>query len=130
MRQLTSMNEEVKSRIISFERQCELLCQDLYHQYRDCFKNSGELVVDFLRKKKCKIASATEMFDPGYESFIEIGIERDEEFYSYQYITIWKCRNEWCQRIGYSTPFSIEELRQTIVHTIEEMMADEGEEQV
>ncbi|MDP4108026.1 MAG: hypothetical protein Q8935_24185, partial [Bacillota bacterium] len=58
------------------------------------------------------------------ESFIEVGIEHDEEYYPNAYIPIWKCKGEWFQKIGYLTRRNNEQLNSMISSLVKEMLAD------
>lgn len=129
LKQIIQINDEQKQKIIEIEKECEIICQELEEKYQFEFKyNDKQLVIELIRMKKGKLATALDILEVDYESFIEIGIEQEEEYYPNAYIPIWKCKGEWFQKIGYLTRRTKEQLVIMISSLVKEMLADkEGE---
>jgi hypothetical protein len=74
------------------------------------------------------VAQSSEIYHDCYQSFIEVGIEKDEEFYPNAYIPIWRCKKDFFQKIGYFTNFDIEGIRCKIMLIIEEMLQEKADD--
>jgi signal recognition particle subunit SEC65 len=129
LKQIIQIDDEQKQKIIEIEKECEIICHELEEKYQPEFKNNDkQLVIELIRKKKGKLATALDILEADYESFIEVGIEHEEEYYPNAYIPIWKCKGEWFQKIGYLTRRTKEQLNIMISSLVKEMLADkEGE---
>lgn len=129
LKQIIQVDDELKTKIMILENECELISKTIEHKYQHEFKRFNEqLVIELIRKKKGKIASEADLLEIDYESFIEIGLEHGDEYYPNAYIPIWKCKGEWFQKIGYLTRRSIDQLEKIMSSLVEEMLEDkEGE---
>jgi hypothetical protein len=129
LKQIIQIDDEQKRKIIEIEKECEIICQELEGKFQPEFTNNDkQLVIELIRKKKGKLATALDILEVDYESFIEVGIEHDEEYYPNAYIPIWKCKGEWFQKIGYLTRRTKEQLVIMISSLVKEMLVDkEGE---
>jgi signal recognition particle subunit SEC65 len=125
LKQIIQIDDEQKQNIMAIEKECEIICRELEEKYQPEFnKMDKQLVIELIRKKKGKPAKATDILETNYESFIEVGIEYDEEYYPNAYIPIWKCKGEWFQKIGYLTRRNNEQLNSMISSLVKEMLAD------
>lgn len=125
LEQIIQVDDEQKQKIIEMEKQCEILCRKLEQQYQLGFTRYNQhLVIELIRKKKGKPATALDILEIDYESFIEVGIEHDDEYYPNAYIPIWKCKSEWFQKIGYLTRRTTEQLHDIVSLLVKEMLAD------
>jgi signal recognition particle subunit SEC65 len=129
LKQIIQIDDEQKQKIYEIEKDCETICRKLEEEYQPQFREiDKQLVIELIRKKKGKLASAVDLLEIDYESFIEVGIEHNEEYYPNAYIPIWKCKGEWFQKIGYLTRRSNEQLNSMISSLVKEMLTDkEGE---
>jgi hypothetical protein len=126
LRQIIQLDDKLKKEIMEFEKTCEKICQRHKEKYEDLFNKKGKrLVVDLIREKKGKIASANEVFDENYESYIETGIVEEEEYFPDAYIPIWKCKTEWFQTVGYVNEDDPSEIEQKLEKMILEMLEEE-----
>jgi hypothetical protein len=125
LKQIIQIDDEQKQRIIEIEKECEKICLELEEKFQSEFqKIDKQLVIELIRKKKGKLATALDILETDYESFIEVGIEHSEEYYPNAYIPIWKCKGEWFQKIGYLTRRTKEQLTNMISSLIKEMLDD------
>jgi hypothetical protein len=125
LKQIIQIDDEQKQKIMAIEKECEIICRELGEKYQPEFnKMDKQLIIELIRKKKGKPAAATDILETDYESFIEVGIEHDEEYYPNAYIPIWKCKGEWFQKIGYLTRRNNEQLNSIISSLVKEMLAD------
>ena len=129
MKQIIQVNDEQKQKIIELEKKCEAICLALEQKYQSEFKRlDQQLVIELIRMKKGKPTTDLDILEIDYESFIEVGIEHDEEYYPNAYIPIWKCKGEWFQKIGYLTRRSTLQLEDMVSSIVKEMLSDkEGE---
>ncbi|WP_449622404.1 hypothetical protein [Robertmurraya sp. Marseille-Q9965] len=129
MLQVIDFNNQLKDEILNLENECVEICKRLEEKYRDAFQNvDAHLMIECLRTKKCKIADQTHVFEPCYESFIEIGIEKDDEYYPNAYIPIWRCKSELFHEVGYMTKYNAIEIEMKVDHMILEMLQEKMEE--
>jgi hypothetical protein len=129
LKQIIQIDDEQKQRIIEIEKECEKICLELGEKFQSEFqKVDKQLVIELIRKKKGKLATALDILETDYESFIEVGIERGEEYYPNAYIPIWKCKGEWFQKIGYLTRRTKEQLTNMTFSIIKEMLDDKEAE--
>jgi hypothetical protein len=124
LKQIIKINDEQTQKIHEIEEACETICRKLEQKYQKEFQRMNQhLVIELIRKKKGKPAVASDILEIDYESFIEIGIEHDEEYFPNAYIPIWKCKGEWFQKIGYLTKKTQEQLSTMVLSLVKEMIA-------
>ena|SRR5213080_1634514 len=125
LKQIIQVNDEQKQKIIELEKKCEAICLALEQKYQPEFKRLGQqLVIELIRKKKGKPTTDLDILEIDYESFIEVGIEHNEEYFPNAYIPIWKCKGEWFQKIGYLTRRSSQQLEAMVSLLVKEMLSD------
>lgn len=126
MKQIIQVDDELKEKIIELEFEIEELCRKLEQQYQPEFtKKNQKLVIELLRRINGKAATNTDSLENSYESFIEIGFEKGEDYFPNTSIPVWKCKSEWFQKIGYLTNKNNMQLEKMILSFIKEML-DEG----
>ncbi|WP_174733014.1 hypothetical protein [Mesobacillus harenae] len=104
MEQITMLDEQQKEKIIIVEDMCENYCTEVRKLYSPLFlRGKLSLIVDLTRSIRGKTAAKDQLFDDGYESYIEIGTEDDDGYYPHAYIPIWKCKSEMFHKTGYFT---------------------------
>ncbi|MBN6885541.1 hypothetical protein CWS20_03785 [Cytobacillus horneckiae] len=123
MRQIVQLDEQTKQEVASLEKKCENLVDKLSVQYAEI----ENLVIELIRCKKGKSACNEDVYEGDYESFIEVGIENDDEYFPNDYIPIWKCKNELFQTVGYITDDSIENIEKKLHCILDDMLLDLGE---
>jgi hypothetical protein len=122
LKQFIQFDEHLRDKIIHLENSCEEVSKSLLTQFQPVFENYGQrLIVELVRSKKGRESSRDELFDEDYESFIEIGIESDGEYFPNGYIPLWKCKSEWFEKIGYMTRRSAETIKEQIEAIVIEM---------
>lgn len=125
LKQIIQVNDEQKQKIIELEKKCEAICLVLEQKYQPEFKRlDQQLVIELIRKKKGKLTTDLDILEIDYESFIEVGIEYNEEYFPNAYIPIWKCKGEWFQKIGYLTRRSTQQLEDIVSLLVKEMLSD------
>jgi hypothetical protein len=82
------------------------------------------VVIDLVRCQKGKNTDEDNIFEESYESFIEISIEKDEDYYPNAYIPIWKCQRDMFSLIGYVTKWNIKEIERKVTRILQEMLAE------
>ncbi len=129
MKQIIKVDEELKKKIIELEKKCEWICSHLAEKYQNEFhQHNQQLVIEFMRTINGKTVTNQNLFDSHYESYIEIGVEQDDEYFPNTTIPIWKCKSEWFQKIGYLTRRDSIQLEEMISSIVKEMLDDkEGE---
>jgi len=129
LRQIVNFNEQLKVEIENFEHSCQQMCAFLEEKYQQAFQvYNARLLIEFMRTLKGNLANPTDLDQDCYESFIEIGIEKDDEYFPNAYIPVWRCKKEYFQKIGYYTKYDIEGIERKITLIIEEMLQEKKEE--
>lgn len=129
VQQIVHFDETLKERIKTMEMDCDRLSKKLLTMYAQKFQMYGiRLIVELIRLQKGKPVKDCEVFAENYESFIELGVETDEEYFPNAYIPIWKCKKEMFQFIGYLTSFDIQTIEIKMSYIIEEMLQEIEEE--
>lgn len=130
MLQVVDFSEQLEKHIIELETKCEDICIGLQKRFGQDFEKLGvHFIIDFLRTKKGKPAKQSNLFEENYESFFDIGIEENEEYFPNAYIPIWKCKKEMFQLVGYLTKNQPEGIEKKLVKIIIEMFQEKMEEQ-
>lgn len=105
------------------EDKCEKVADQISHKYSTAFiEKNQKLIIEVVRGKKGGFASQQHVFDEFYESYLEIGIENEGEYYPNGYLPIWKCKSEWFEKIGYLTNRSLEEIQGDMEAIVLEMI--------
>ncbi|MDQ0155082.1 hypothetical protein [Robertmurraya andreesenii] len=129
MLQVVELNEQLRDYILNLETASSVICSRLEERYRQEFEKFGvEISIEFLRTRKGKMAESNQIFEEHYESYIEIGIEEEQEYFPNAYIPIWRCRKEMFQNIGYLTKNDPTTIEKKINCLVEEMIHDRIEE--
>lgn len=125
MNQIIHLDKQLEEEIIMLEKNCEIICRKLEQKIQAKFEQYGHhIVIDLIRIMNGTFASALDVFEDDYESFIELGLEHDGDYFPNSYIPLWKCKTEWFQKIGYLTNRSIIEIEKIIVLITNEMLED------
>lgn len=129
MLQVVELNEQLRDYILNLETASSVICSRLEERYRQEFEKFGvEISIEFLRTRKGKMAESNQIFEEHYESYIEIGIEEEQEYFPNAYFPIWRCRKEMFQNIGYLTKNDPTTIEKKINCLVEEMIHDRIEE--
>jgi hypothetical protein len=127
--QVVEFTKQLKDQIIRLENECEKISMRLEEQYIGQFQDLGvQLMIECIRSVKGKSAQPSQAFENNYESFIEIGIEREDEYFPNAYIPIWRCKKELFQETGYLTKYNTIEIEKKITLIIKEMLQEKWDE--
>lgn len=127
--QVVEFTKQLEDEIKRLENECEKISMWLEEQYRGQFqKLGGQLMIECIRGVKGKSAEPSWVFENNYESFIEIGIEREEEYFPNAYIPIWRCKKELFQETGYLTKYDTTEIEKKITLIIKEMLQEKWDD--
>jgi len=130
LEQIIHFDDQLRERILEMERACENLCGTLQGKFQPYFDlRVQKLVLELIRSKKGKRLKAGEYFENDYESFIEIGMENENDYYPNGYIPLWKCKEEWFQKTGYLTDKSINDISDMIEAMVTEIIEDQEDAQ-
>ncbi|MDQ0273718.1 hypothetical protein J2S17_005650 [Cytobacillus purgationiresistens] len=121
MRQIVQLDEQTQKEVATLEQKCEQLVNKLNKQYA-C--KQINIVIELVRCRKGKLVSNHEIFTEDYESFLEIGIEEEEDYYPNDYIPIWKCKQELFHKVGYLTDDSIKLIEEKLHCLVQELLMD------
>ncbi|WP_053366841.1 hypothetical protein [Bacillus sp. FJAT-27245] len=131
MKQIIHFDEQLKKDILKLEDACVKLCDSLQERYQREFESQGQkLVLELIRSKKGKKQPEGECFEDDYESFIEIGIEQEDDYFPNGYIPLWKCKEEWFQKTGFLTEKDEAGIGAIVEEMVKEMLEElnvEGE---
>lgn len=128
MLQVVDFNKQLKDDILQLEKECASICKKLEDVYTDDFQNLGaKVLIDFVRTVKGKVTDQNHILDDNYESYVEIGIEKEEEYFPNAYIPIWRCKKELFQDIGYLTKYDASGMERKINHILQEMLHEKLE---
>lgn len=129
MKQIVHLNDQVKRDVIQFERNCDEIGKKLQTAYSTDFFQLGEtLIIELIREKKGKPATLEDLFSDGYESYLEIAVEKNGVYFPNGYIPVWKCRQEMFDKIGKIVNLSIEALEKKLQKMITEIYDDHRRE--
>lgn len=125
MLQIVDFNQRLLDYIKELENNCTSICEKLETIFvHDFQKLHMHITIDVIRSIKGKEADQEQIFDENYESYIEIGIEEEDEYFPNAYIPIWKCKKEIFQLIGYLTRADCSTIEIKIVSIIQEMLQE------
>lgn len=125
MKQIIHFDERLKEDILKLEDACEKVCHSLQEKYQREFESYGQkLVLELIRSKKGKRQPEGECFEDDYESFIEIGVEQEEDYFPNGYIPLWKCKEEWFQKTGYMTEKDEAKIQAIVLEMVKEMIEE------
>lgn len=127
--QVVEFNKQLKDDIMVLENECASVCKKLEAEYADDFQNLGvKVLLECVRTVKGKVTNQNDILEDFYESYVEIGIEKEEEYYPNAYIPIWRCKKEMFQDIGYLTKYDAARMEGKIRCILEEMLQEKLEE--
>ncbi|WP_059170786.1 hypothetical protein [Bacillus sp. FJAT-27445] len=125
MKQIIHFDDRLKEVILDLESACERVCKALQTRYQPEFAALGQkLVLELIRSKKGKKQPEGECFNDDYESFIEIGLENEEDYFPNGYIPVWKCKEEWFQKTGYLTEKDENKIQEMAEAMVKEMLEE------
>lgn len=127
--QVDEFNKQLEDDIMRLEFEYASICHEIEANYSIEFHKLGAKVsVEFVRTVKGKVTDQNHILEDLYESYIEIGIEKDEEYFPNAYIPIWRCKKEMFQEIGYLTKYDATGIERKIHCIIQEMLQEKREE--
>ncbi|OCA91529.1 hypothetical protein A8F94_02800 [Bacillus sp. FJAT-27225] len=125
MKQIIHFDRQLKEDIENIESLCNTICMTVATEYQPLFFERGQhLILELVRKQKGNKQADKDYFNDDYESFIEIGIEQDDDYFPNGYIPIWKCKEEWFQKTGYLTSKNELELERILRAMVIEMLEE------
>ncbi|RDU36452.1 hypothetical protein DRW41_13040 [Neobacillus piezotolerans] len=128
MKQIIHFDDHLKKEILKLEEVCENVCSTVEKAYQQDFERHGQkLVLELIRSKKGKKQPEGECFEDDYESFIEIGIEQEDDYFPNGYIPLWKCKEEWFQKTGYLTEKDETKIIAMVREMVKEMLDELNE---
>ncbi|MBT2690221.1 hypothetical protein J7I93_18790 [Bacillus sp. ISL-47] len=128
MKQIVELHERTRDKIAYIEKECEKLAKKLHNKYKQDFQIVNEhLVIDLVRSIKGRNVNNKDVFTVDYESFLEVGIETEEDYFPNAYIPIWKCKQEMFQSVGYLTDLNMDLIEKKMEVMIEEMLSEREE---
>lgn len=131
MLQYVNFDEKLKKQVMTIELNCEEICREIERKSQSLFLPFGlTLSVELLRTRKGKKASQDHIFSEGYESYVDIGYYRNEEYYPNGYIPIWKCKRDFFHIIGYLTRYDIHVIEKKIEYMLDEIYLEWTDEKI
>ncbi|WP_043933700.1 hypothetical protein [Bacillus sp. EB01] len=125
MKHIIHFDNKLKEEIKNLEAGCVEVCISVCKEYQPHFKErEQQLVLELMRTQKGNRKADKDCFEDEYESFIEIGIEQDEDYFPNGYIPIWKCKEEWFQKTGYLTDKNLNDLEEVLRAMVLEMLEE------
>ncbi|MBA4537744.1 hypothetical protein H1Z61_11540 [Bacillus aquiflavi] len=125
MKQFFDLNETLSKEVEKIENECELVSEQLKTAFKQSFASFNEkLVIELTRSIKGRQAKKQEIFKEDYESFIEIGLEYNGQYFPNAYIPVWKCKKELFQYIGYLTKYEPIQIKEKMISILNEMLED------
>ncbi|WP_409270360.1 hypothetical protein V1499_13130 [Neobacillus sp. SCS-31] len=125
MKQIIHFDEQLKEEILKLEDACVNICHSLQEKYQPEFEvHDQRLILELIRSKKGKKQPKGLCFEDDYESFIEIGIEQDDDYFPNGYFPIWKCKEEWFQKTGFLTEKDDAQIRAILEEMVKEMLEE------
>lgn len=129
MLQIVDFNEQLEDEIEKLEDDCIEMSKRLEQCYYLIFQKYGvRIIIDLVRNSKGKNVTQPNVFDENYESYIEIALEDNEEYYPNAYIPIWKCKKELFYHIGYMTKWNTKIIEKKIKLILQDMLQEKMEE--
>lgn len=128
LRQIVQLDEHIRQEVAGTECEWERIAKKLLNVYNHRFITYNEaLIIEVIRSKKGKKALQEDMFTADYESFLEIGLETEDDYYPNAYLPIWKCKQEMFQKIGYLTSRTPKKAEESLHEIIKEMLEERAE---
>ncbi|MET3695985.1 hypothetical protein SAMN05877753_102483 [Bacillus oleivorans] len=125
MKPILELKESVRIQVHQLESECERICEKILNDYSQKFSKLGvTLNIELVRTRKQYEVNQDQLFSKDYHSFIEIGIEKKHEYFTNTVVSIWKCKEEWFNLVGYITESSKQNIEQNIKEVIHEMILD------
>lgn len=129
MKQISHLNEQIRQDIIDIEQECERLGQKLQTAYKEDFYDlKEEIVIELIRKVKGRPATREDIFNDNYESYLEVGVEKEDVYFPNAYIPVWKCKREMFHTIGLLMNENLVFLEKKLKKIITEMHEDHMKE--
>ncbi|WP_102274899.1 hypothetical protein [Cytobacillus massiliigabonensis] len=129
MKQISHLNEQIKQEIINIELECERLGQKLQSANKEDFKELKEnIVIELIREVKGRPATRDDIFEENYESYLEVGVEKEDVYFPNAYIPVWKCKREIFHTIGLLMSDDLNFLEKKLSKIITEMHEDHMKE--
>ena len=129
MLQIVDFNEQLEVEIEKLEDECIEISKRLEQCYCLIFQEYGaRIIIELVRNQKEKNVTHPNVFDENYESYIEIALEDNEEYYPNAYIPIWKCKKELFYSIGYMTKWDTKIIEKKIKLILQDMLQERMEE--
>lgn len=111
--------------ILNLEDACIKIANQLEETFHYKFQRIGvQISVECLRTVKGRDVEKGQVFHDYYESFIEIGVEEDHEYFPNAYIPIWKFKKDMFQEIGYLTRYDSKGIEKKVTCILQEMLQD------
>ena len=129
MKQIVHLNEQTKHEIVKMEHKCEKIGKRLSKRHEKAFLTLGEtIIIEFIREKKGKPAVQEDLFSDGYESYLEIGVEKEGLYFPNGHLPIWKCKQEMFHHVGKLINLSTEAIENKLEKMITEIYEDHRSE--
>lgn len=129
MLQIVDFNKQLEDEIEKLEDECIEISKRLEQCYYFTFKKYGvRIIIDLVRNHKGKNVTEPNVFDENYESYIEIALEDNDDYYPNAYIPIWKCKKELLYPIGYMTKWDTKIIEKKIKLILQDMLQERMEE--
>lgn len=114
---------------MDIELDCERLGQKLQTAYKEDFYDLKEdIVIELIRKVKGRPAKREDIFNDNYESYLEVGVEKEDVYFPNAYIPVWKCKREMFHTIGLLMNENLVFLEKKLKKIITEMHEDHMKE--
>lgn len=114
---------------MDIELECERLGQKLQTAYKEDFYDLKEdIVIELIRKVKGRPATREDIFNDNYESYLEVGVEKEDVYFPNAYIPVWKCKREMFHTIGLLMNENLVFLEKKLKKIITEMHEDHMKE--
>lgn len=128
LRQVVQLDEHIRQEVARTECEWERIAKELLNNYHHKFITyNAALIIEVIRRKKGKKAAQEDMFASDYESYLEIGLENEDDYYPNAYLPIWKCKQEMFQKIGYLTSRTQKNAEESLHEIIKEMLEERAE---
>ncbi len=125
LKQISHLNEQIRQEIMDIESECEYLGQKMEDVFKEDFHELKEqIVIELIREVKGRPASREDIFNENYESYLEVGVEKDDIYFPNAYIPVWKCKREMFHSIGLLMSDNLNVLEKKLSNIITEMHED------
>ncbi|KAB2338165.1 hypothetical protein F7731_00915 [Cytobacillus depressus] len=129
MKLIVDLNEQIKKDIAKLEEECEQIGKKLQTMYKQKFNALNEqFIIELIREIKGKQATDEDIFSDRYESYLELGVEKNGMYFPNSSIPIWKCKAEMFHKVGYLMKLSIPSLEAKLKNLIIDIFEDHRRE--